>query len=55
MRKKTKEYEESQITTIHISDFTFYIKKLYFAQKHSLKKSSLYHQILFSFHTLQDI
>ena len=36
-RKKSKEYEKSQITTIYIFGF-----KLYFAQKHSLKKSCLY-------------
>ena len=46
-RKKNEEYKESQTTTINISGFTSYIKKKYFAQKHSLKKSSLYHHILF--------
>ena len=42
-RKKNEEYEESQITTIYIFGF-----KLYFARKHNLKKSCLYHQILFT-------
>ena len=36
-RKKSEEYEEGQLTTIYIFGF-----KLYFAQKHSLKKSCLY-------------
>ena len=35
-RKKNEEYRESQVTTINIFDFTFYI--LYFAWKQSLKK-----------------
>ena len=35
--------------TINIFGFTFYIKTLYFVRKHSLKKSSLYHQILLQF------
>ena len=35
-RKKNEEYRESQVTTINIFDFTFYL--LYFARKHSLKK-----------------
>ena len=35
-RKKIEEYRESQVTTINIFDFTFYL--LYFARKHSLKK-----------------
>ena len=42
-RKKNEEYEESQITAIYIFGF-----KLYFARKHNLKKSCLYHQILFT-------
>ena len=42
-RKKNKEYEESQITTIYIFGFI-----LYYARKHNLKKSCLYHQILFT-------
>ena len=41
--KESKEYEESQITTIYIFGF-----KLYFTRKHNLKKSRLYHQILFT-------
>ena len=41
--KKNKEYEESQITTIYIFGFI-----LYYARKHNLKKSCLYHQILFT-------
>ena len=41
-KKKNKEYEESQIATIHIFGF-----ELYFTRKHNLKKSCLYHQILF--------
>ena len=40
-RRKNEEYKESQITTIHIFGL-----KLYFAPKHNLKKSCLYHQIL---------
>ena len=36
-RKKNKEYGESQITTINILSFGY--KKLYFAQKLSLRKS----------------
>ena len=40
--KKNEEYKESQITTIYIFGF-----KLYFARKHNLNKSCLYHQILF--------
>ena len=48
-RKKNEEYDESQITTI-------YIFKSYFAQKYNLKKSCLYHQILYiSFYAFQDI
>ena len=43
-RKKSEEYEESQITTIYI----FIGFKLYFAWKHSLKKSCLYLEILFT-------
>ena len=35
-RKKNEEYKESQVTTIIIFDFTFYL--LCFARKHSLKK-----------------
>ena len=42
-KKKNKEYEESQIATIHIFGF-----ELYFTRKHNLKKSCLYHQILFT-------
>ena len=42
-RKKNEEYEENQITTIYIFGF-----KLYFARKHNLRKSCLYHQILFT-------
>ena len=42
-RRKNKEYEESQIATLYIFGF-----KLYFAQKYNLKKSCLYHQILFT-------
>ena len=45
-RKKNEEYMESQITTINIFDFTFFIKKLYFAQKYSSKKQFLSHHIL---------
>ena len=37
-RKKNEEYKESQITKIYILGF-----KLYFARKHNLKKSCLYH------------
>ena len=36
--KKIKEYKKSQITTMNIFNFIFYIKNTYFAQKHSLKK-----------------
>ena len=42
-RKKNKEHAESQITTVCIIGFT-----LYFPRKHNLKKSFLYHQILFT-------
>ena len=42
-RKKNEAFKESQIT-IHIFGF-----KLYFARKHNLRKSSLYHQILLQF------
>ena len=42
-RKKNEEYEESEITTIYIFGFKFYV-----AWKHHLKKSCLYHQILFT-------
>ena len=42
-RKKNEEYDESQITTIYIFGF-----KSYFAQKYNLKKSCLYHQILYT-------
>ena len=42
-RKKHEEYEESQITTTYIFGF-----KLHFAGKHNLKKSCLYHQVLFT-------
>ena len=45
--KKSEEYRESQITTMDIFGFTFYIKKLNFARKHSLKRSRLCHHILF--------
>ena len=45
-RKKNEEYKESQITTINIFGFTFYIKKSYFAQKHSFK--NLVHTIAFT-------
>ena len=38
-RKKNKQYEETQIATTYIFGF-----KLYFAQKHSLNKSCLYHK-----------
>ena len=44
MRKKNKEYAESQITTVCIIGFT-----LYFPRKHNLKKSFLYHQIFLQF------
>ena len=43
-REKNGEYEESQIATIYIFDF-----RLYLAQKHNLKKSCLYHEILLQF------
>ena len=43
MRKKTEEYEKSQIITIYIFGF-----KSYFARKHDLKKSCLYCQVLFT-------
>ena len=43
-RKKNKEYEESEKTTIYIFGFI-----LYFARKHNLKKSCLYHQFYFQF------
>ena len=45
---KNEEYEESQIISINIFGFTFYIQKLYFAWKHSLKKPNLYYRILFT-------
>ena len=55
-RKKNKEYKESQIATINIFCFTYFIKKIYFVRKNSLKKSSLYHHILFTVSiALQDI
>ena len=48
-RNKYEEWKESQITTINIFGFIFYIKKLYFARKYLVwKKSSLYHHILFT-------
>ena len=47
-RKKNEEYEESQTATICIFGF-----KLCFAQKQSLKKSCLYHQILFTVLTMR--
>ena len=43
-RKKNEAFKESQITTIYIFGF-----KSYFARKHNLRKSSLYHQILLQF------
>ena len=43
-RKKNEGFEESQITTIYIFCF-----KLYFARKHNLKKSCLYHQVYLQF------
>ena len=43
-RKKNEKYRESQKLQIHL---VLPHKKLYFARKHSLKKSSLYHHILF--------
>ena len=42
-RKKNGENEENQTTTVYIFGF-----KLYFAGKYSLKKTVLYHQILFT-------
>ena len=49
-QKKNEKYGESYITTICVFGF-----KLYFVGKCNLKKSCLYHQILFSFYALQDI
>ena len=43
-RKKNEAFKEGQITTIYIFGF-----KSYFARKHNLRKSSLYHQILLQF------
>ena len=37
--KKNEEYKESQITTINIFGFTFYMEKIYFTRKHNLKKA----------------
>ena len=33
--KKNEEYKESQITTINIFGFTFYMEKIYFTRKHN--------------------
>ena len=46
-REKNKEYKESQITTINIFGFAFYMKN-YILLKNSLEKSSLYDHILFT-------
>ena len=36
--KKSEEYKESQITTMKNIGFTFFIKKIGFAQKHISKR-----------------
>ena len=50
--KKNKEYKESQITTMSIFSFTFFIKKYILLKDIVLKdkkvKSSLYHHISFT-------
>ena len=50
-RKKSEEYQESQIPTIYIFGF-----KLYFAQKYNLKKRLFIpSNFIYSFYALQDI
>ena len=36
-KKKNEEYKETQKATMSIFAFTFFIKKLYYTQKHSSK------------------
>ena len=56
--KKNEEYKESQITTISIFGFTFFIKNYILLKNIVVKgkkvKGSLYHHI-YSFYALQDI
>ena len=48
MQKTFKKIQGKSITTIHIFGFTFYIKNHILLEKHSFKKPSSYHHILFT-------